>query len=158
MSNAGPEALLKHSLLDTIWQRRTHRVSQGTSLLAGSMSYQSSHPRTPLSELEEAILIAATGFTGLTMPDRPFQDPGTRRAIMAKPNLTMIGRTAGSPDNSQGTHFFLINDSGTFFLRKLTPLAYDGDALAPERLIARAADAKVKILDHRLDVPNGNRT
>jgi len=158
MSNAGLEALLKHSLLDTIWQRRTHRVSQGTSLLAGSMSYQSSHPRTPLSELEEAILIAATGITGLTMPDRPFQDPGTRRAIMAKPNLTMIGRTAGSPDNSQGTHFFLINDSGTFFLRKLTPPANDGDALAPERLIAQAADAKLKILDHRLDVPNGNRT
>jgi len=158
MSNAGLEALLKHSLLDTIWQRRTHRVSQGTSLLAGSMSYQSSHPRTPLSELEEAILIAATGITGLTMPDRPFQDPGTRRAIMAKPNLTMIGRTAGSPDNSQGTHFFLINDSGTFFLRKLTPPAQDDNAFVPEQLIARAAEAKVKILDHRLDVPNGNRT
>ena len=28
-------------LIETIWQRRTHRVSQGSSVLAGSMSYQS---------------------------------------------------------------------------------------------------------------------
>ena len=40
---------------------------------------------------------------------------------MAKPNVNMVGRTAGSPDNAQGTHFFLINDTGTYFLRKLPP-------------------------------------
>ncbi len=75
----------------------------------------------PLSELEEAVLIAVTGCTGLTMPDRPFADPRNGTPIMAKPNLNMAGRTAGSPDNAQGTHFFLINDSGTYFLRKLPP-------------------------------------
>lgn len=156
MSNAGLEALLQRPLLSTIWQRRTHRVSQGTSLLAGSMSYTSSSPRAPLSDLEEAILIAIAGCSGLTMPDRPFQDPVTQRPIMAKPNLNMAGRTAGSPDNAQGTHFFLINDSGTYFLRKL-PVENDG-VFTPERLIVRAAESKVKILDHRLDVPAGRRT
>ena len=51
---------------------------------------------------------------------------------MAKPNLTMEGRTAGSPDNAQGTHFFMINDSGTYFIRKLSPA--DGpSAMSPER-------------------------
>ena len=55
------------------------------------------------------------------MPDRPFTDPRDGKPIMAKPNLNMAGRTAGSPDNAQGTHFFLINDSGTYFLRKLPP-------------------------------------
>ena len=157
MSNAGLEALLQRPLLSAIWQRRTHRVSQGTSLLAGSMSYTSSSARAPLSDLEEAILITVTGCTGLTMPDRPFQDPVTQRPIMAKPNLNMAGRTAGSPDNAQGTHFFLINDSGTYFLRKLPPVENDG-VFTPERLIARAAEAKVKILDQRLDVPAGQRT
>ncbi|TGT93339.1 hypothetical protein EN798_33725, partial [bacterium M00.F.Ca.ET.155.01.1.1] len=113
---SGLDVLLKRPLVETIFRRRTHRVSQGSSVLAGSMSYVSEEPREPLSELEEAVLIAMTGCTGLTMPDRPFEDPATKKPIMAKPNLTMAGRTAGSPDNAQGTHFFLINDSGTYFL------------------------------------------
>ena len=122
------------------------------------MSWTSTEPRTPLTELEEAILIALTGCTGLTMPDRPFADPRDGKPIMAKPNLNMAGRTAGSPDNAQGTHFFLINDSGTYFLRKLpppdrrTPSVFD-----EETLLARAAEAKVQLLDHRIDVPDGNR-
>lgn len=158
MDHPGLEALLRRPLLESIWRRRTHRVSQGTSLLAGTMSYQSTNPRAPLCELEEAILIAATGCTGLTMPDRPFQDPNTKREIMAKPDLwTMAGRTAGSPDNAQGTHFFLVNDSGTYFLRSLTPLPDGENSFTPERLLERGREAKVQILDHRLDVPNGMR-
>lgn len=154
---SGLDQLLKRPLVETIFRRRTHRVSQGSSVLAGSMSYVSEEPREPLSELEEAVLIAMTGCTGLTMPDRPFEDPATKKPIMAKPNLTMAGRTAGSPDNAQGTHFFLINDSGTYFLRKLPPPADGNTAFTPERLIERAREAKVKILDKRLDVAEGLR-
>ncbi|WP_167449020.1 hypothetical protein [Mesorhizobium hawassense] len=154
---SGLDQLLKRPLVETIFRRRTHRVSQGSSVLAGSMSYVSEEPREPLSELEEAVLIAMTGCTGLTMPDRPFEDPATKKPIMAKPNLTMAGRTAGSPDNAQGTHFFLINDSGTYFLRKLPPPADGNTAFTPERLIERAREAKVKILDRRLDVAEGKR-
>jgi hypothetical protein len=154
---SGLDQLLKRPLVETIFRRRTHRVSQGSSVLAGSMSYVSDQPREPLSELEEAVLIAVTGCTGLTMPDRPFEDPATKKPIMAKPNLTMAGRTAGSPDNAQGTHFFLINDAGTYFLRKLPPPADGNTAFTPERLIERAREAKVKILDKRLDVAEGQR-
>jgi hypothetical protein len=158
MDPPGLEALRQRPLLETIWRRRTHRVSQGSSVLAGTMSYQSTNPRAPLGELEEAILIAATGCTGLTMPDRPFQDPGTQRPVVAKPDLwTLAGRTAGSPDNAQGTHFFLINDSGTYFLRSLPPPPAGEDGFTAERLIERARQAKVQILDHRLDVPEGKR-
>jgi hypothetical protein len=157
VGNAGLSALLDQPLVSAIWQRRTHRVSQGSSVAAGSMSYTSDSPRAPLSALEEAVLISLTGCTGLTMPDRPLLDPRNGLPIMAKPNLNMVGRTAGSPDNAQGTHFFLINDTGTYFLRKLPPpddasSVFDGDAL-----IARAEQAKVQVLDHRIDVPGGNR-
>ena len=103
------------------------------------------------------MLIAVTGCTGLTMPDRPFEDPATHQPIMAKPNLNMVGRTAGSPDNAQGTHFFMINDSGTYFLRKLPPLPDGERGLTAERLLSRAAEAKVRILDQRLDVAEGKR-
>src|SRR5262249_32885368 len=75
--------------------------------------------------------------------------------IMAKPNVNMVGRTAGSPDNAQGTHFFMINDSGTYFLRKLPPA--EGDPFDPDLLLKRAEMAKVKLLDQRIDVPGGDR-
>jgi hypothetical protein len=156
--HAGLAALLNRPLLSSIWRRRTHRVSRGSSLDAGSMSWTSTQPPAPLTELEEAILIAMTGCTGLTMPDRPFADPRDHKPIMAKPNVNMVGRSAGSPDNAQGTHFFLINDTGTYFLRKLPP-PEDGapPAFDADTLLARAAEAKVRLLDHRLDVPAGKR-
>jgi len=147
--------LLARPLLETVWQRRTHRVSRGASVPAGSMSYRSTHSEQPLSELEEALLIAITGCTGLTMPDRPFEDPRDGKPIMAKPNLTMAGRTAGSPDNAQGTHFFMINDTGTYYLRKLPPAPQE--PFDAETLVARAGQAKVRVLDHRLDVPQNKR-
>src|SRR6478752_2427599 len=151
----GLDALLKRPLVEAIWRRRTHRVSQGSTVLAGTMSYQSPHEREPLSDIEEAMLIAVTGATGLTMPDRPFEDPATHQPIMAKPNLVMEGRTAGSPDNAQGTHFFMINDSGTYFIRKLPPAPQE--PFDAETLAALAARSKVKVLDHRLDVPQNKR-
>ncbi|MFC5823491.1 hypothetical protein [Nonomuraea insulae] len=142
--------LLSRPLLETIWQRRTHRVSRGASVPAGSMSYRSPHRPLPLTELEEAVLIALTGCSGLTMPDRPFEDPRDGEPIMAKPNLTMAGRTAGSPDNAQGTHFFMINDTGTYYLRKQPPAP--GLPFDAATLIDRARQAKVRVLPHRLDV------
>jgi hypothetical protein len=152
LKSKGLDALLARPLVETIWRRRTHRVSRGVKILkAGSMTYESKQTPVPLTELEEAVLIAITGHTGLTMPDRPFQDPKSGDFIMAKPNLTMDGRTAGSPDNAQGTYFCMFNDSGTYFLRKL-PSVDPGTALTPDVLIERARMAKVKVLDRRADV------
>jgi hypothetical protein len=156
-THPGLDALARRPLLGSLFQRRTHRVSRGSSVEAGSMSYTSTSEREPLTELEEAVLIAVTGCTGLTMPDRPFADPRDHKPIMAKPNLTMGGRTAGSPDNAQGTHFFLINDAGTYYLRKLPPPEDGRSVLDRDALVARAAQAKVKLSDHRIDVPGGNR-
>jgi hypothetical protein len=81
--NRGFAALRERPLLQSIWQRRTHRVSRGSSVSAGSMSWTSDQPREPLTELEEAVLISLTGCTGLTMPDRPFNDPRNGTPIMA---------------------------------------------------------------------------
>jgi hypothetical protein len=154
-THPGLADLFRRPLLNTVWRRRTHRVSRGAKVSAGTMTYTSSHAVRPLTELEEAVLIAITGTTGLTMPDRPFEDPDDGTPIMSKPNLTMAGRTAGSPDNAQGTHFFLINDSGTYFLRRLPPAP--DEPFDAETLVARAHRAKVKVLDHRLDVAPGKR-
>jgi hypothetical protein len=84
------DRLLGRPLFETMWRHRTHRVSRGVpEVMAGTMTYRSEQTSLPLDELEEAILIAATGCTGLTMPDRPLQDPTSGQYIMAKPSLTM---------------------------------------------------------------------
>jgi hypothetical protein len=151
LKTEGLDALLARPLVESIWRRRTHRVSRGVPLLkAGSMTYTSTQKPLPLNELEEAVLIAISGHTGLTMPDRPFQDSTSGDFIMAKPNLTMDGRTAGSPDNAQGTYFFMINDGGTYFLKKV-PSVNRQIALTPQSLVQQARLAKVKVLDKRID-------
>lgn len=114
---------IEYSLFDAIFHRRSRRVMRGIKAVhAGSLTYRSRKEPEPLSELEEALLIAATGTTGITPPDRPFQDE-EGRPILGAPNLSFTGRAAGSTDNAQATHFFLINDAGTYFLRRTAPPA-----------------------------------
>ena len=151
-SNSGFDSLAEYPLLRAVFQRRSRRIAKGIkSVPAGSLSYTSSQEPQPLSPLEEAVLIAMTGATGVTMPDRPFQDE-RGNFILGSPNLRMPGRAAGSPDNAQSTHFFLINDSGTYYLRNLEPP--EGEfKLTPEVLIQRAEQSKQLIFRGRLDFP-----
>ncbi len=149
----GFDATVRYPLFSAISQRRSRRISKGLKVIAaGSLTYESEHVPQPLSPLEEALLIAATGTTGLTLPDRPFQETKNGPNILGTPNLLMPGRAAGSSDNAQGTHFFLINDSGTYYLRRLPPPAPDLP-LTPETLIERAEASKQLVLRHRIDFP-----
>jgi hypothetical protein len=115
--HAGFDSLTSYPLLRAIFARRSRRISSGLpQIRAGVLSYESSAPVRPLTELEEAVLIAVTGVTGITLPDSPFQDAQGRK-ILGTPALELMGRAASSPDNCQATHFFMLNDSGTYFLR-----------------------------------------
>ena len=149
----GFDEALRYPLFSAIAHRRSRRISKGLrTVAAGSLTYESTKEPQPLSPLEEALLIAATGTTGMTMPDRPFQEAKDGPAILGTPNLLMPGRAAGSADNAQATHFFLINDSGTYYLRRLPPVDPD-TPLTPETLIARAEMSKQLVLRHRVDFP-----
>src|ERR1700681_1530243 len=109
---AGFDEMSKYPLFEALHKRRSRRISVGLqSVPAGSNTYTSNSKPQPLSELEEAILIAAVGLTGLTVADRPFERT-TGEKILAPPNLNFLGRAAVSTDNSQATHFFLFNDTG----------------------------------------------
>src|SRR5271156_7184859 len=110
--HAGFDAMSKYPLFEALHKRRSRRISVGLqSVPAGSNTYTSNAKPQPLSELEEAILISATGLTGLTLPDRPYEST-TGEKILGTPNLNFPGRAAGSTDNAQATHFFLFNDTG----------------------------------------------
>lgn len=100
--NPGLDALFGYPLMAAIAERRTRRISRGTSVLAGDLSYTSAHAPAPLSPLEEAILIVSTGLTGATMHDGPLQTPEGGLEL-GTPFMHVIGRSGSSPDNSQAT-------------------------------------------------------
>ncbi len=74
----GIERLKQYPLIQAIRNRRSRRIARGIKdVNAKSLSYHATPPYDepqPLSELEEALLIEATGATGFVLPDRPFQD------------------------------------------------------------------------------------
>lgn len=150
--NAGFEALLRYPLMDALLHRRSRRIAKGIKVVeAGSLTYRSDEEPEPLTELEEAVLIAATGVTGLTMPDMPYRTE-SGKDLVGSPMVEVVGRAASSPDNAQATVFFLMNDEGTFLLRRPPdPVAPAGETLTAESLVEHAARSKVRILDHRLD-------
>ena len=56
---AALQDLFSYPVMSCLQDRRTRRVAQGVSLKAGDMSYESANEPSPLTPLEEAILIAA---------------------------------------------------------------------------------------------------
>ena len=96
----GFQSALRYPLFSALFNRRSRRVSKGIkSIPAGSLSYSSEQEAQPLEPLEEALLIAATGITGVTMPDMPFTSEDGK-PLVGSPMLELNGRTASSPDNA----------------------------------------------------------
>jgi hypothetical protein len=152
----GLAALLQQPLIETIFRRRTHRVSRGSSL-SGRLDELCVDPAAHAAHRARRGRAHQRYLMHRPNDARPTLRRQQRDADHGKPNLTMAGRTAGSPDNAHGTSFFLISDSGTYFLRKLPPPTDRASLLDADQLLARARHAKVRLLDHRIDVPDGNR-
>ena len=100
---AGLESAGQYPLLSAILNRRSRRIMKGLKQVpAGSLSYTSTQEPQPLTPLEEALLIATTGVTGISMHDVPFKTPNGRDIVSSWMHTTR-GRAASSPDNVQVT-------------------------------------------------------
>jgi hypothetical protein len=155
MSSAdGLRAAREYPLWDAIFGRRSRRVAAGASFRSGSLSFQSALRPQPLSRLEEALLIAATGITGLPYWDNPYQT-ADGKPLLGTPCVEWTGRAAGSPDNAQSTVFFMWNDEGTWMLETPDDPPPSGDVrtMTPDDLIAHAERCKVPIKDGRVEFP-----
>lgn len=155
MSSArGFKAAREYPLWDAIFGRRSRRVAAGASFKSGTFTFASALPPQPLSRLEEAFLIAATGITGLPYWDNPYETAGGK-PLLGTPCVEGTGRAAGSPDNAQSTVFLMWNDEGTYLLKKPSGPAPHGDVrtMSEADLIAHAERCKVKIKDGRVDFP-----
>jgi hypothetical protein len=160
--NPGLDALFQYPLMSAILERRTRRIARGTSVLADQLSYSSPNKPAPLSALEQAVLIvASTGLTGSVQHDGPLQIP-TGGNELGTPFLNILARAASSPDNSQATTFFMIDDAGTWMLKRLS--GEDGLKVVSQfppnwkdwtdaDWIAAANAIKVKIYDQRVEAP-----
>ncbi|MEO7457746.1 MAG: hypothetical protein ABIY52_16080 [Gemmatimonadaceae bacterium] len=115
-----PLEVLRYPLLSAIAGRRTRRVARGVSVAAGTLSHTSTNAPAPLEPVEEAMLIVATGLTGVVTHDGPLDIPGGGREL-GTPFLHVMARSASSPDNIQAVHFIMINDAGTWLIENLTP-------------------------------------
>jgi hypothetical protein len=115
--HAGLEDFFAYPFAQAIQDRRTRRVAQGTSLEQGAQPYTSSNAPSPLSPLEEAILIASTSVTGAVMHDGPTKkkDGSPELGTMF---LEVAGRAGSSADNAQATSFFMTNDEGVFLIER----------------------------------------
>ena len=107
----------EYPLWDAIFGRRSRRVAAGGAFRSGTFSFQSKLEPQPLSRLEEAFLIAATGITGLPYWDNPYET-ADGKPLLGTPCVEGTGRAAGSPDNAQSTVFFMWNDEGTYILKR----------------------------------------
>jgi hypothetical protein len=152
---------MSYPLMSVLQDRRTRRVARGVSIRAGEISHESTNQPSPLSPLEEAILIAATGATGTVMHDGPLETANGGKEL-GTPFLNVVARSAASADNAQATSFFMINDEGVWLLeRPKGRAALELFKQIPPRWedrteddwIASADAVKRKVYDRRLEFP-----
>lgn len=150
----------RYPLFSALGSRRTRRVSRGTSF-PGAGGHESANAPAPLTPLEEAVLITATGASGVILHDGP---QATHEGVLEYGThlLHIVGRTASNIDNSHATSFFMINDEGTWLIKQRP----DREALeffarvprnwaewSEENWLEAANAVKVKLHDGRLDFP-----
>jgi hypothetical protein len=161
VTSAGLADLFSYPVAACLQDRRTRRVAQGVSLEAGAISYQSPNKPSPLSPVEEAVLISSVGVTGAVMHDGPLDKPSGKPEL-GTPFLHVTGRAGSSADNTQATSLFMINDEGVWLLKRpqerealelLRSLPPRWEDRREADWIAAADAVKQKVYDRRFEFP-----
>jgi hypothetical protein len=148
--------LLEFPLIQAIFGRRARRFGLGMEIPSGPLKFKSRHEPHPLSELEQAILIAAaTGVSGWNF-GVPF-GPGSADEH-AHYTLRYTGRTAPTAGGFGTPVLFYTDDNGTYLTntRDLTPSRireFNGIEDDAERILAVCREHTTKLSDKRLDLP-----
>ncbi len=148
--------LLTFPLMSAIFGRRARRFAMGMEIPSGPLAFKSRHAPVPLSELEQAILVAtATGVTGWNfgIPHTP-----SRPAELAHYPVRSGGRTAPTGAGIGTPTLFYTDDHGVYFtnLRDTQPTQvreFEGETDGVERILTACRQHTVKLSDQRLDLP-----
>jgi hypothetical protein len=128
-------------------------------LNGGPLAYDSTQTPRPLSRAEEAALaFAACGVTGYALAELPYETGDVPEAGGGNIMTHFIGRTVASGDAMHDVTLFVLNDEGSWLLRR--PQDYPRreiadliDAAREHRFEELYERALVRIADRRLDVP-----
>jgi hypothetical protein len=148
--------LLEFPLMRAIFGRRSRRFGLGMEIPSGPLAFTSRSAPEPLSELEQAILVAvATGVSGWNFgipfsPSRPMEH--------ASPTVRFAGRTAPTAAGIGTPVLFYTTDEGTYVTntRDVVPagvresLETQADT---EQVISVCRDNTVQLSTTRLDLP-----
>ncbi len=145
--------------MEAVVHRRSRRFSVGATLNGGGLAYKSPQDPLPLSTLEEAILVtAATGISGYPLGDLPYQSGDVPEGGGGNAMAAFNGRTVASADGVHGTALFVINDEGTFLVKRPQDLAHAeigdlGQMTRDRRLEEIYKRLRVRIHDQRTQIP-----
>jgi len=142
-------------LIDAIQGRRSRRFAKGASIPSGPLAHSSAHKPSPLSELEQILLLATvsgnTGWSNLI--------PHNRRYVPNIPNYAGApgGRTFPSAAGFHTTEIFYTDDKGVYYFptRDMGAVeAGNADGQTDLKVYLDQHKARiVKIADGRLNTP-----
>lgn len=148
------------TLADRLSERRTARIFKGGKVESGPLKYESLKTPEPLTKAEQgALLFAAMGITHYANADL---DQGSV-IVDGKPAsnimVGLVGTTAPSADGGQFVSFIMMDDEGTYIVRRpsdfkreeLLVLIEDGKN---ERWESIREKMLIKISDKRTHLPN----
>ena len=155
--NSTLNQVLQFPLMHAIFGRRARRFGLGMEIPSGPLAYKSHHGPLPLSEPEQAILIAAgTGVTGWNFgvpfgPDRPQEHAHYTQRFTGRtfPTAGGFGTPAMLYTDDNGTYLTNTRDSQP---SDISENASDLREVA-NRIIAVCRENTVKLSGSRLDLP-----
>jgi hypothetical protein len=154
------QRLEQFPLLDAIMGRRSRRFGKGMKLTGKPLTYTSTQQPQPLTIEEEAALVfAACGITGHLLAELPYQSVEKANEGGGNIMVQFVGRTVATGDGVQSVLMFVVNDEGVWLIKR--PQDYP-QAMIPEliqaaqrhELVELYEKGRVKIADHRVDVPH----
>jgi len=155
-----PSNLDDYPLIDALIDRRSRRFGKGMKLDGGPLQFESALKPEPLTPFEEAaIVFAGAGFTGHALAELPFSH-GTNEFESGCGNIIshLFGRTMISGDAIHSSTLFVMNDEGTWLVRRPQDFSpaetLDLIQLGRERRFVEFYHAaRVKVADSRAAVP-----
>lgn len=147
------------SLFDALLNRRSRRFAAGMKLNGGPLAYQSARQPYPLTIDEEAALaFAACGVTGYALAELPYDSGSVAGGGGGNIMKQFVARTVPSADALHTVMVFVINDEGTWMLRRPQDLpAHEVAGLIQMAREQKLSDLylrnRVQIADRRVDVP-----
>jgi hypothetical protein len=158
-----PPPFAGYPLFEAMLRRRSRRFAPGLTLDGGPLTYASTRPPAPLTLDEQAALaFAACGITGHALAELPYADGAEPETGGGAIMMNLVARTVASGDASHADTVFVIDDEGTWLLRR--PQDHPRTQVAELVALARAGrltelyeSSRVRIADGRVDVPHDVR-